>query len=114
LEQYSLVCDFQELYRYLLDDLVIQYCQKIAEKDFITKAEMQSRNKRGKREYLNDVKTRDFLDQLNAFFEFFAEIPRIKVGERQTIETLINEEALLLGRYLRGETDTWRPRTTHP
>jgi hypothetical protein len=38
------------------------------------------------------------------------EIPRIKVGERQTIETLINEEALLFAKYLRGETNTWSPR----
>jgi CRISPR/Cas system-associated endonuclease Cas1 len=51
----SLVCDFQELYRYLLDDFVIQYCQKVAHKDFITKTETQSRNKKGKREYLNDL-----------------------------------------------------------
>jgi hypothetical protein len=54
------------------------------------------------------------MDQLNDYFESMVEIPRIKVGNRQTIETLINEEALLLGKYLRGETDTWRPRTTHP
>ena len=78
--------------------------------NFITKAETQSRNKRGKREYLNDVKTRDFMDQLNEFFESVVEIPRIKVGERQTIETLINEEALLLAKYLRDEILTWSPK----
>jgi len=64
----SRVCDFIELYRYLIDDFIVQYCKKIAKKDFITKDETQSRNKEGKREYLNDLKTRDFLDQLNAFF----------------------------------------------
>lgn len=26
----SLICDFQELYRYLIDDFVIQYCKKRA------------------------------------------------------------------------------------
>ena len=30
---------------------------------------------------------------LNEFFESVVEIPRIKVGKRQTIETLINGEA---------------------
>jgi len=30
------------------------------------------------------------------------EIPRIMRGERQEIETLINEEALLLAKYLRN------------
>jgi hypothetical protein len=73
----------------------------VAVKDFNTKSETLSRNKKGKREYLNDVKTRDFMDQLNDFFESFVEIPRIKVGERQTIETLMNEEALLLAKYQR-------------
>jgi len=37
------------------------------------------------------------------------EIPRIKVGTRQIIETLINEEALLLAKYLRDEYKTWIP-----
>ena len=31
-------------------------------------------------------------------------------GQRQSIETLINEEALLLAKYLRGEIDSWIPR----
>jgi hypothetical protein len=31
-------------------------------------------------------------------------------GERQSVETLINEEALLLAKYLRDENDTWIPR----
>jgi len=80
------------------------------DKDFIIKAETQSRNKRGKREYLNDLKTNDFTNKLHAFFEFTVQIPRIKIGERQTIETLINEEALLFAKYLRSEKQTWIPR----
>jgi hypothetical protein len=31
-------------------------------------------------------------------------------GERQEIETLINEEALLLAMYVRGEKHNWNPR----
>jgi len=50
------------------------------------------------------------MNQLNGFFESNIEIPRIKVGKRQTIETLINEEALLLAKYLRDERETWNPR----
>jgi hypothetical protein len=38
------------------------------------------------------------------------EIPRIRVGKRQTLETLINEEALLLAKFLRNERDKWIPR----
>jgi CRISPR-associated protein Cas1 len=43
----SLVCDFQELYRYLIDDYVIQYCQKLARRDFMFKTEMMSAQKKG-------------------------------------------------------------------
>jgi len=106
----SLVCDFQELYRYLIDDFVIQYCRKLTTKDFILKTEKFSRNKKGKREYLNDVKTGDFTRKLNAYFKSEVEIPRIKVGKKQEIETLINEEALLFAKYLRNERKTWNPR----
>jgi hypothetical protein len=32
------------------------------------------------------------------------------MGEQQEIETLINEEALLLAKYLRHEKKEWTPR----
>ena len=47
---------------------------------------------------------------MNDFFETYVEIPRIRVGKQQTIETLINEEALLLAKFLRNERKTWLPR----
>lgn len=106
----SLVCDFQELYRYLVDDFVIQYCKRLVKRDFTFKTEKMSAQKKGKREYLNDVETKDFTAKLNDYFETTVEIPRIKVGERQTIETLINEEALLFAKYLRNEKKDWFPR----
>jgi len=106
----SLVCDFQELYRYLVDNFIIEYCRELTAKDFVLKTEKFSRNKKGKREYLNDVKTGDFTRKLNAYFKSEVEIPRIKVGKKQEIETLINEEALLFAKYLRNERKTWKPR----
>jgi hypothetical protein len=38
------------------------------------------------------------------------EVPLIRYGKRQRIETLINEEALLLAKYLRNEIIYWDPR----
>lgn len=38
------------------------------------------------------------------------EIPRIKHGKRQSLGTLINEEALLLAKFLRNERKEWTPR----
>ena len=77
------------------------------------KTEELTRNKKGKLVFLNDVQTRDLMKQLNKFFESYVEIPRIKVGRKQTIETLINEEALLLAKFLRYEQKSWTPRNVN-
>ncbi len=107
----SLICDFQELYRYLIDDFVVQHCPELGKRDFVFKTEAMTSQKKGKREFLNDSNTNVFTAKLNDWFEKFVEVPRIKIGERQTIETLINEEALLLAKYLRAEDENWKPRT---
>ena len=106
----SLVCDFQELYRFMIDDFIIQYCQDLSKRKFTLKTEKVSARKKAKREYLNDAETRDFTTKLSAYFEAIVEIPRIKVGNRQTFETLISEEALLFAKYLRNEIQIWKPR----
>ncbi len=83
-----------EFYRYLIDDFLIQHCRKLNSNDFIVKTENLGRKKKGKREYLNNIKTRELMKTLNTFFESSVEVPRIKVGKKQTAETLINEDAL--------------------
>jgi hypothetical protein len=99
-----------ELYRYLIDDFLIQYCKGIGKKSFVTKYEVLSRRKIGKREFLKNYDSKGFMKKLNGFFESNIEIPRMRVGKRQTFETLISEEALLLAKYLRNERETWIPR----
>jgi CRISPR-associated protein Cas1 len=106
----SLVCDLMELYRFLIDDFLIQYCKSLRKKDFARKHEYYSSDRQGEREYLSKDSTRDFMRNLNAFFETTLNIPRVKHGNRQSIETLINEEALLLANYLRDERQSWNPR----
>lgn len=106
----SLVCELQELYRYLVDDFVIQFCQGLRKKDFTVKNENVSRKRKGKREYLKDADTGLMMKYLREYFESKLKIPRIRVGQAQSIETLINEEALLLAKYLRDERKTWIPR----
>lgn len=109
----SLVCDFVELYRHLADDFVIQFCQELKSKDFIAKTETFN-NKKGKRIYLNHSLTNDLTERLQDYFRKDVRIPRIKRGEKQELETLINEEAMLLGRYLRDERGSWIPRIAIP
>jgi hypothetical protein len=48
---------------------------------------------------------------LNGLFERVVEVPRIRHGSRQTVDTLINEEAYLLAKFLRNEREKWVPRT---
>ena len=108
----SLVCDFLELYRYLAEDFLIGFCQDLKVRDFVVKSEWASgkKDRKGKRQYLSDAKTREMLKHLSQYFESMFEVPRIRIGNRQSIETLINEEALLLAKYLRDERRTWTPR----
>jgi len=40
---------------------------------------------------------------LNKFFDRMVNVERIKLGNWQTIDTLISEEALLFAKYLRHE-----------
>ena len=48
--------------------------------------------------------------KLEIYFETEVDIPRIRVGKKQTLETLINEEALVFAKYLRQERQIWTPR----
>jgi len=105
----SLICDFQELYRYLMDDLVIRFGRKLTEKDFTLKKDTIGRRK-SKRVFLNTKKDKVFMKALNKYFETFVKVPRIRVGKKQELETLISEEALVFASYLRNRRKTWKPR----
>jgi len=106
----SLVCDFQELYRYLIDDFLIERCRKFHKNDFVIVTDFMMRLKMGKRIHLCEYETDSLAEGLNSLFENEVEIPRIKHGNKQTLDTLISEEALLLARYLRNERKEWNPR----
>ena len=109
----SLVCDFMELYRHLVDGFLIEFSQGLRPGDFVAKAGIK--NKRlAKRMYLNDALTKEMVSKLFDYFQSRVPIPRDRIGKRQKIETLINEEAFLLGRYFRVEKADWIPRIAVP
>jgi hypothetical protein len=56
------------------------------------------------------IKPESFTALLNDFFEYIVDVPRLKYGDRQSINSLINEEITLLGKYLRDEKKKWHPR----
>jgi CRISPR-associated protein Cas1 len=105
----SLICDFEELYRFLIDDFVIGFCRDLKNRDFILKTDNYA-GKKDKRQYLSDSKRRDFLRNLDRYFETKVSIARIRRGRKQELETLINEEALSFASYLRNERQSWNPR----
>ena len=64
----------------------------------------------GKRIHLCEFEADNLAEDLNLLFERTVEIPRMRHGSKQTIDTLINEEAFLLAQYLRSERKEWNPR----
>jgi len=105
----GLVCDFEEIYRYLVDDFLIGYAKELCPKDFTARTEMFN-DKKGKRIYLNKPKTRELTKRLHEYFGSKVNVPRIGRGKSQEIESLIGEEAFLLARYFRNEKGDWIPR----
>lgn len=62
---------------------------------------------------MNNALTQNLMKKLNKFFESEVEIPRIRVGEKQSIDTLINDEALIFAKFLRNECKSWKPRNAN-
>ena len=106
--------DFEELYRYLVDDFILRCALNLSDKDFVLKDKYFGFYRKGKREYLKEDKNRAFVKRLNDYFASTIEVPRIWRGRKQKIETLINEEALMfamktltLGSWLFGSKKTF-------
>jgi hypothetical protein len=79
-------------------------------KDFVVITDFMMHLKMGKRIHLCEYEADGLAEGLNGLFERVVEIPRIRQGGRQTLDTLISEEALLLAKYLRNERKKWNPR----
>ena len=62
--------------------LSFNIARDLAKRDFTFKTEKMSAQKKGKREYLNDVETKDFTAKLNEYFETGVEIPTSKSWEK--------------------------------
>ena len=67
-----------------------------------------SRSRRGIKQYLRDSLTRRMMRELDEFFIFLrVEVPAMRHGASQAIETMLSEEVLLLAKYLQNETKKW-------
>lgn len=79
-------------------------------RDFVVVTDFMLRLKMGKRIHLCEYEADSLADGLYGLFNREVEIPRIRHGRRQTLDTLISEEALLLAKFLRDERKEWTPR----
>jgi hypothetical protein len=79
----------------LIDDFLIERCQKLHKKDFVDVTDFMMSLKMGKKIHLCEYNTNDLAEGLNNLFDKMVEIPEIKHGKQQTIDTLVGEEALL-------------------
>ena len=110
----SMVCDFMELYRYLVDDFVIGYCQDLTPRDFVAKREMVGK-KMAKRIFLSDELTDDCLEELSRFFDKRFPVPSVRRGRRIQLNTLIKEESFRMWAYLLGTREAeWVPKIAVP
>ena len=64
----------------------------------------------GKKIHLCEYETDELADALNGLFKRVVIIPRIRHGFKQTLDTLISEEAVQLSMYLRQKAEKWVPR----
>jgi hypothetical protein len=96
--------------RYLIDDYLIERCHTLHKKDFVLVTDFIIRLKMGKRVHLCGFEADSLAEGLNSLFDRMVDVARIKHVSRQTIDTLISEEALLFAKYLRREKTTWIPR----
>lgn len=107
----ALVSDFMELYRCTIDDFLIDYSQQLKKQDF-EKHYMRDRyNKKTPRIFLKHHQTNRLIKVLSKHFEKRVQIPAIRRGKEQSIETLITEEAFVIAEFLRNGKINWIPRT---
>jgi CRISPR/Cas system-associated endonuclease Cas1 len=76
--------------------------------DFVWKDDIHV-GRKGKRAFLNKERNKEFLDRLEDYFQTRVNVPRVRLGKKQELETVINEEAMLLASYIRGKR-IWEPR----
>jgi hypothetical protein len=79
-------------------------------KNFVLVTDFMMHLKMGKKIHLCEFEADSLAEGLNKLFDRIVDVERIKHGKRQTIDTLISEEALLFAKYLRGEKKDWLPR----
>lgn len=107
---FSLVYDFMESYRHLVDEFVAEYAkaENLSEKDFVlTTVDHAGTKDLG--QYLERSRAADFKKRIYRYFETKASIQGITAQKEREIEMLMREDAMILAGYLRGQKKKWEP-----
>ncbi len=64
-----------------------------------------SKLRMGERIHLCEYETDVLANDLSSLFDAVVDIPRVRYGKKQTLDTLISEEAMLLGVSQMGKTN---------
>lgn len=94
----------------MIDDFLIERCKKLHKKDFVLVTDFMMHLRMGKKIHLCKYETDTLADNLYSMFSNIVDIPRMRYGKKQTLDTLISEEACLLALFLRNERRKWNPR----
>ena len=84
----------------MIGNFLIERTKKFHKKDFVPITDFMMTLKMGKKIHPKEFETDKLAKDLNAHFDFMGNVERIKVGNRQTIDTLISERALLFEVYM--------------
>jgi len=85
-----------------VDDFIIGFADRVEARDFLVYDEDYSSNKKGKRQYLNEQLTDEFLVEIDSYFKRKVDVPLMRLGKSQRIETLIDKEALRRARMTKS------------
>jgi CRISPR-associated protein Cas1 len=99
----SLICDMQEPFRCAIDELLITYVRELDPKEDFRLD--------GRRWYLTSEQNKEYIMALNKMFEGKIEYNRKDFAKKCKLRTVIKEEAIKLGLYLRGEKRKYLPYT---
>ena len=80
------MCDFQELYRYLIDNHLIERCRNLHKKDFVLVNDCIIRSRMGKRVHLCEYETNGLAEGLNELARALIARSEERVGSRFMVE----------------------------
>ncbi len=63
----------------MIDDFLIERCQKLRKKDFVFVTDFMMRLKMGKKIHLKEYETDSLAEDLNAFFDRIVDVERIRL-----------------------------------